>query len=60
MSVLESRIETTAEIYRKKVAAYTRLTTTLAERHATVLEGGGAAMVKRHREAKEDPRSGPD
>ena len=55
MSVIETRLTSdvlASEPFQKQRRELEALCKTLAERHALVLEGGGAALVKRHHERK--------
>jgi 3-methylcrotonyl-CoA carboxylase beta subunit len=50
MARLVSRTATHSEEFKANAAAYDALIATLRERHAAVLQGGGARLAARHRE----------
>jgi 3-methylcrotonyl-CoA carboxylase beta subunit len=52
MSSLTSRVATNSPEFKANAAEYDALVATLRDRHAKVLQGGGARLAERHRERK--------
>lgn len=50
MNVIKTKVDKSAPIYQANYAEYTSLLDVMHERHAWAMNGGGEALVKRHRE----------